>query len=96
MNTEVKLEKTLLSIEDSIHEWQHRVRTKKGEPNFRAIPYLAKVCNVTTNTFYNKLQGEKNGNKLSMDDFVQIIVSTEDLELLNVLKEDIIQRIKIK
>ena len=91
-----KLERTLASIEDAIHSWQSKVRRLTNEPTFRAIPFLAKKCNVTTNSFYNKLQGEKNGCKLSLDDLAEIIVDTEDLGILETLETEIINKIKIK
>ena len=100
-----KLERTLASIEDAIHSWQSKVRRLTNEPTFRAIPFLAKKCNVTTNSFYNipalmsykfSVQGEKNGCKLSLDDLAEIIVDTEDLGILETLETEIINKIKIK
>ena len=93
---EEKLQRTLNSIEDSIHSWQSKVRKLTSDLDFRAIPYLAKECNVTTNTFYNKLQGEKNGNKLSLYEFAKIIVATEDLDLIKTFQNEIINQITIK
>lgn len=80
---------------DSIKEWEHKVRRETQDGNFRAIPHLAKVCDVEKRAFYNWLDGDNNGCKIGVKDLVEIIAVTKDYHLLDILKDEIVTKVKL-
>ena len=84
------------ALEDSILSWQTKIRKLTNNPEFKAVTYLADKCGVTKGTFYKYLEGDKNRCKLGLKDFKEILVATEDLELLESFSNEVKQEILIK
>lgn len=82
-------------LEDAIQNWQHKVRTETDNQHFRAIPFLADLCGVRKSNFYKWLEGGRDGTKMGLTDFIKIVTATKDLTLIDTLKKEIQEQIKL-